>query len=48
MQEQEKVTEEFRCPACGERRVDYMVVDPATEDVTCSTCGATYDPREEQ
>lgn len=42
-----------RCPGCGESRMDYLVwlVNPYSEDprdiVNCATCGAVYDPMEE-
>lgn len=43
----EEVQEQFRCPACGERRMDYLIMSDEGI-VTCGTCGAQYDPSEEQ
>ncbi len=44
----ERVLEQFRCPGCLERRVDYLVSDADSGDVTCLNCGAIYDPLREQ
>jgi len=32
------------CPACGERRQDWLVWTPDGEAVRCATCGALYTP----
>jgi len=37
------------CPCCGEDRVDWLVWQESTEGqyVECASCGAWYDPNEE-
>ena len=36
----------FICPGCGENRVDWLAWDEDGTVVTCTTCGASYDPSE--
>lgn len=47
----EMVRADEACPACGERRMDYLVwqteysiEDEGDEVVRCATCGAVYTP----
>ena len=36
----------FICPGCSENRVDWLAWDEDGTVVTCTTCGASYDPSE--
>ena len=38
----ELVVENCKCPSCGERRMDYLVIYIDNE-VRCQTCGTTYE-----
>jgi hypothetical protein len=40
----ELVSVKNACPACGERRIDWLAWDNECFQVTCSTCGHKYDP----
>lgn len=42
----ECVTENSKCPCCGERRMDELVWED-DDTVKCATCGTVYDPNEE-
>jgi rubredoxin len=37
------IAAEWACPACGERRSDFLVWNDL-EQVACATCGKVYDP----
>ena len=41
------VPEGDACPGCGENRVDWLVWTDDGDHVECATCGAWYDPDEE-
>jgi len=45
--EEDRVTEEWRCPKCQEDRVDALVWVDDTY-VRCSTCGVIYAPDEQE
>jgi predicted RNA-binding Zn-ribbon protein involved in translation (DUF1610 family) len=36
------------CPRCGERRADALACDEASERVTCTVCGFTWNPTPER
>jgi formylmethanofuran dehydrogenase subunit E len=40
----ECVTENSRCPNCGERRMDWLVWTPGGKTVICATCYTEYNP----
>ena len=40
----DEVIEGSQCPACGERRVDYLVWQKDQKHVKCTTCGKRYTP----
>jgi len=40
----DEVVEGSQCPACGERRVDYLVWQKDGKHVKCTTCGKRYAP----
>ncbi len=42
----ELVDAAFGCPACGNRDMDWLPIDEATETVTCGKCGREYNPSE--
>jgi len=42
----EVVADCFICPGCSENRVDWLAWDEDGTVVTCTTCGASYDPSE--
>lgn len=44
---EECVTENSKCPCCGERRMDWLVWQD-DDTVKCATCGTVYDPTEEE
>jgi len=45
----ETVCDGCECPGCGEDRVDWLVWQDSAEGeyVECASCGAWYDPNEE-
>ena len=42
--EGDEVDEDFSCPECGERRVDWLVWNDEGTAVTCATCNTVYVP----
>ena len=40
-QEDELVQPKWACPQCGERRMDYLILDDDT--VRCQSCGTAYE-----
>ena len=47
LEDPERVHPEDACPGCGEDRVDLLAWDQDGTFVMCLTCGAWYDPDEE-
>jgi len=41
---EDRVPDGGACPVCGETRMDYLAWDDDCEVVTCSSCGAEYNP----
>ena len=42
--EPEVVSEQYGCPDCGERRIDFLVWQDDEETVECQSCGHRYQP----
>lgn len=45
----DEVSQASGCPSCGERRIDWLVIDEDGEAVACITCGKRYSlPQQER